>query len=267
MIVLKTDTRRGNFRHALFDFDGTISLLRAGWQDVMKPYFVEVLKSTPDAEPEAGIAQCVHDFVDLTTGKQTIYQCIELAGQVAKRNGRPLEPLAYKQEYNRRLMSKIRHRIDGVADGSLPASDFIVPGAYALLEALRQRGVTLYLASGTDEDYVRHEAELIRVSEYFNGGIWGARDDYKRSSKRAVIQSIMSAHRLSGSELLGFGDGYVEIENVKEVSGYAVGVASDEHGGAAMDEWKRERLTRAGADLLIPDYTDTAGLMQYLFDA
>ena len=30
-----------DIRYALFDFDGTISLIRQGWQDIMIPYFVE----------------------------------------------------------------------------------------------------------------------------------------------------------------------------------------------------------------------------------
>ena len=34
----------------------------------------------------------------------------------------------------------------------------MVPGARALLEALRERGMKMYLASGTDEIYMREEA-------------------------------------------------------------------------------------------------------------
>ena len=33
-----------DIRYALFDFDGTISLIRQGWQDIMIPYFTEVLR-------------------------------------------------------------------------------------------------------------------------------------------------------------------------------------------------------------------------------
>jgi len=266
VIILHQDTPRGKFKHALFDFDGTLSLIRAGWQDVMKPYFVEVLMETPGAEDREDIARCVHDFVDLTTGKQTIYQCIELANEVAKRGGTPLPPLEYKQEYNRRLLEKIRHRIEGLADGSLPVLDYVVRGSHVLLEALRRQGVTLYLASGTDEPYVLNEAKLTRVAKYFNGGIYGARDDDNRTSKREVIRRIMSANSLSGDALLGFGDGFVEIENVKEAGGFAVGVASSEDGRATMDEWKQQRLTQAGADILIGDYTDMQSLMGYLFE-
>ena len=36
----------GGFRSALFDFDGTISLIRQGWQQVMTPYFTQVLLAT-----------------------------------------------------------------------------------------------------------------------------------------------------------------------------------------------------------------------------
>jgi beta-phosphoglucomutase-like phosphatase (HAD superfamily) len=53
---------------------------------------------------------------------------------------------------------------------------------------------------------------------------------------------------------VGFGDGFVEIEEIKRVGGTAVGVASDETTRAGVDVWKRDRLIRAGADIIIGDY-------------
>ena len=45
---------RGHIRHALFDFDGTLSLIRAGWQEVMVPQMVGWLHGdTPAHESEA----------------------------------------------------------------------------------------------------------------------------------------------------------------------------------------------------------------------
>ena len=62
---------------------------------------------------------------------------------------------------------------------------------------------------------------------------------------------------MDGASLLGFGDGYVEIQNVKAVGGTAVAVASDEAGRSGKpDAWKRDRLIGAGADVVIPDYRD-----------
>jgi phosphoglycolate phosphatase len=256
---------RGQFKSALFDFDGTISLIRQGWQDVMKPYFFDVLKTAPGAEDDESVMLCVHDFVDLNTGKQTIYQCIALAEEVAKRGGRPLDPQAYKDEYQRRLLERIAHRLDGLESGRLKPADAVVPGSFKLLQALRDRGLTLYLASGTDEQYVLREAALLGVAQYFNGGVYGAQTDYKLFSKKIIVQKIIQTHGLHGHELLGFGDGYVEIENVKEAGGFAVGVASDEEKRMGVDAWKRSRLIDARADIIIGDFSETGVLLDYIF--
>ena len=78
----------------LFDFDGTISLIRAGWVDVMVPMMVEILANLHTGEEEAALRALVEDFVARLTGEQTIYQMMELAHQVELRGGTPLEPLA-----------------------------------------------------------------------------------------------------------------------------------------------------------------------------
>lgn len=262
--VIHDDAKRGKFKSAIFDFDGTLSLIREGWQGVMIPYFVEVLKETPLAEDEESIEKCVTDFVDLLTGKQTIYQAIQLAEEVKKRGGIPLDPLEYKREYNRRLMERIRHRIEGLKSGKIAPEDMVVPGTFELLTALKERGLVLYLASGTDEPYVLDEARSLGIDVFFDG-IYGAQDQYKLFSKAKVIQHMIEKHHLSGDELLGFGDGFVEIENVKSAGGLAVGVASDEVRRAGINQWKRNRLINAGADIIIPDYRKTQDIIDYLF--
>ena len=81
-----------------------------------------------------------------------------------------------------------------------------------------------------------------------------------------VIQKILTDFKLSGSELLIIGDGYVEIENAKAVGAIAVGVASVEDNIYNMNADKRERLVRAGADIIIPDFREGEQLIEYLFD-
>src|SRR3954469_17599822 len=87
---------RGRFRSALFDFDGTLSLIREGWPQVMIPMMVDVLKETATRETESEPSGKACDFVMRLNGKQTIYQMIQLADEVRARGGQPLEPLAYK---------------------------------------------------------------------------------------------------------------------------------------------------------------------------
>ena len=249
----------------LFDFDGTLSLLRAGWMDVMVPMMVEVLAELKTGESESDLTGLVKDFVARLTGKQTIYQMIELAAQVKSRGGQPQEPLAYKKMYHDRLMEKIRHRREALRMEKESPDNYLVPGSRRLLDALKARGLKLYCASGTDHAYTVEEAELLRITPYFEGGIFGAQDDYKSFSKAMLIQKMIGSMECRGDELLGFGDGYVEIKNVKDVGGVAVGVATDEPECLKVDKWKRDRLAGVGADYIIPNYLCRDELLKTLF--
>lgn len=254
-------------RVALFDFDGTLSLIRAGWVEVMVPMMVELLAETKTGESEESLAALVGDFVGRLTGKQTIYQMIELANQIEARGGQPLDPLVYKHMYLDRLWLRIKHRVEDLEKGRVSPEQYLVPGSRPLLERLRDRGMKMYLASGTDEIYMRREADLLDVSRFFAGGVFGALDDYKSFSKAILIQRIISGSESKGEEFLGFGDGFVEIENVKQVGGVAVGVATDEPDCLKVDEWKRKRLKSVGADWIVPNFLETGELCAALFPA
>ncbi len=265
IILLNPNIQRGRIRCALFDFDGTLSLLRAGWQDVMVPMMVEILLDLKTGETEEELRALVRDFVDRLTGKQTIYQMIRLCEEIRKRGGVPKEPLEYKREYHQRLWQVIKDRVEGVKSGKIPKDKMLVTNARQLLEALKERGVVLYLASGTDTEYVIDEAEALDIAKYFDGGIYGAIDEWEKFDKDILIRRILTQHKLSGPELVAFGDGFVEIEETKKVGGIAVGVASDEFNLGKWNEWKGKRLTEAGADLLIPDYREWKILLDFLF--
>ena len=253
-------------RFAVFDFDGTLSLIREGWPDVMLPMMVEALTETGTDETPEQLAAVAREFIDELTGKQTIYQMIRLAEEIRKRNGTPEDPLVYKHRYHDLLMQRIERRRESLRDGSVPAEEMLVPGSIAALEMLRERGVELYLASGTDENYVREEAGLLGLVPYFGRHIYGAADDYKAFSKQMVIERILRENNVEGSRLLGFGDGYVEIDNVKTAGGTAIAVASDESGRSGRpDPWKRDRLIGVGADIVIPDFGEFDLLCEYLW--
>ena len=252
--------------YALFDFDGTLSLIREGWMDVMIPMMVEILLDTGTAETRNQLQRLVYKFVTELTGKQTIYQMMRLKEEVALRGGTPADPLEYKHKYHNRLMERITSRREGLRAGQNAPSDMLVPGSIEMLDALKAKGVRMYLASGTDEGYVREEAELLEIDSYFGEHIYGAVDDYRSFSKAQVIRNILNNESVVPSKLVGFGDGYVEILNVKEAGGTAVGVASDEAGRSGKpDIWKRERLIGVGADLIVPDFRHHEDLVRYLW--
>lgn len=256
---------RGRFRFVLFDFDGTLSLIREGWPQVMMPMMIGVLRQTGTAESDVELQGAVEDFVMRLNGKQTIYQMIQLADEVRKRGGQALDPLIYKHRYHGLLMKRIQSRLEALASGAAKPDDWTVPGSHGLLDNLCRRGLTLFLASGTDLHYVRHEADLLGLTSYFGSHIYGALDDYKSFSKKMVVEKILRENDLHGEELLGFGDGYVEIEEIKQAGGVAVAVASDEENRRGINAWKRDRLLRAGADIVIPEYRKHEVLLRYLF--
>src|SRR5579864_8060162 len=97
-----------NARVVLFDFDGTLSLIRSGWMNVMVPMMVEILAGLKTGETEEQLRTVVEDFVWRLTGKETIYQMMALAEAIETRGGRPLPPLVYKQMYLNRLWEKIK---------------------------------------------------------------------------------------------------------------------------------------------------------------
>ncbi len=261
------EVRTGDIRHVVFDFDGTISLIRDGWQNVMVPMMIACIRNETDTtESEAALEALVVEFVDRLTGKQTIYQMMQLAEEIQKRGGTPKPPLSYKDEYNRRLLPVVEARIAGLSAGHLDAAPLRVPMSLEFLQSLRDMGIRCYLASGTDVEFVKNEATLLGVEPYFDGGIFGALREYKKFSKAMVIQKIITDFNLKGSELLIIGDGYVEIENAKAVGAIAVGVASVEDNRYNMNADKRERLIRAGADIIVPDFREGPALLAYLFN-
>lgn len=262
--IISPDIQRGNLRYALFDFDGTISLIREGWQGIMSPMMVEILLETPRHEDRQTIEAIVKEFVTRLTGKQTIYQMIQLCEEITARGGSPQEPAQYKALYNQRLDQHIKERIEGLKSGRVKPEEMTVPGTFTWLNILKQHSVVCYLASGTDEKYVQEESALLGLTDYFEG-IYGAQEDYKTFSKKMVIDRILRTHRLHGSNFVAFGDGFVEIEDAKSVDGIAVGVASDEKNRCGVDEWKRNRLIAAGADMIIPDFREAGLLEAYLF--
>ena len=83
--IINSDFPRGPFRAAVFDFDGTLSLLRRNWQDVMIPMMVEILAATGTSETREQLREVIEDFVVRLTGKQTIYQMMRLADEIKAR--------------------------------------------------------------------------------------------------------------------------------------------------------------------------------------
>lgn len=253
--IIRPGASAARAKVAIFDFDGTLSVIRSGWSEIMLRMAVNELKATETGESLEQLTVVANEFISRLTGKETIYQMMALAKAVQARGGEPRTPLQYKREYLEELHRKIHGRLQALRDGERP-EQYMVPGARDVLEFLTERGLILYLASGTDDANVKEEADLLGLASFFPSRIFGAQDDLQSFSKALLVKRLISESRYVGEDLVVFGDGFVEIEEVKSVGGTAVGVATDEPSCRQIDQWKKERLVKAGADFVIGNFYD-----------
>jgi phosphoglycolate phosphatase len=257
--------QRPRISHVVFDFDGTLSWLRHGWPEIMGEVMLERLPRLP-SDSAAAASALLSGIIHGLNGRPTILQMIRFAEVVRQRGGPALDPEQLRRVYQDRLDERIAARIASIRDGSAERDAYVVYAVRPLLEKLVAEGLTLVVLSSTVEERVRQEAEVLGLSAYFEGRIHGCVGDPEAFSKRAVFERLLREHGLSGDQLLSFGDGPVEILDTKRLGGTAIAVCSDEdvNGSGVLNPVKREALSAAGADVLIPDYRDAATVVDQL---
>jgi phosphoglycolate phosphatase-like HAD superfamily hydrolase len=292
--VVHPEARLGGVRYALFDFDGTISVIRQGWEKIMAQVMVEsicgeFLPTSGDNAPYGRSPRChpekvmneVAEYIDRSTGILTIVQMKWLVETVRRYGIEEVRTASeYKRIYTERLLMPVYERLGRIGGEHAERGnqrdnaerchemdqrdEFMMKGARKFLEELRGRGVELLLASGTDEEYVRNEAGALGVAELFLPHIYGAQGDSETDSKELVIQRILEENRLQGEELVVVGDGPVEIRYARQVGALALGVASDEVQRSGLNPRKRRRLLEAGADYVVADFEEAGKLAEVL---
>ena len=226
---------------------------------------LEMIAGGNEADDE--LIREVREYIDQSTGIQTYYQMEWLAGAV-KRHGRNTgaseDPWWYKEEYNRRLMEPVEKRKASILCGHKSRTDFLIKGSEKFLKALTDRGIDVYVASGTDDSDVKNEAEVLGLKGYFRE-IAGAPIGKADCSKGKVLKRLIEDHGIAGSEVVVIGDGKVEIALGREVGAFALGVASNENRLIGINPVKRERLVRAGAHAIVGDFENCEEILDWLY--
>ena len=245
----------------VFDFDGTISTLRQGWEEVMEPLMLEQI--TNGKVPDSALVQKVRAYIDASTGIQTAYQMQWLKEQVELAGfGSPERDIWwYKDEYNRRLLEQVNGRIALLENGQASPADFLIQGSTEFLSALTGRGIHIYIASGTDDTDLQKEIRLLGISPFVTMAK-GAPYRQTDCSKEAVVHELLAM--LEKESLAVIGDGKVEIQIGRSAGARTVGLASDEKARCGINPIKQQRLQQAGAEIIVGDFTDTAGLLRFL---
>ena len=254
------DHKKTVIKAAVFDFDGTISTMRCGWEEVMEPLMLGCISGGRPVSDD--LVQEVRDYIDRSTGIQTILQMKWLAERTVKENSdAPSDPWYYKKLYNDRLMEKISSRISDAENGN--ASDYLICGSREFLARLRDTGCTLFAASGTDNADVRHEAGVLGVAGYFSR-IEGAKPMSESCSKEATLIELIGESGYRPENILVVGDGPVEIKLGREFGTLTLGIASDEKRRRGFNARKEDRLTSAGAHAIVDCFEDADGIFEWM---
>lgn len=263
-IHFATSFRPRKIRHVFMDWDGTTSLTRGGWSEIMTHLFAETLPPLPGETDDALHAFSRDELMKLN-GRPSIHQMSRLAELVTERGGHALHPDDYQREYQQRINRVVNERLHKVRTGESAEDALLVPGVRALFSALNERKIGITLASGTPLPELLDEVGLMRLEHHF-ADIFGPRDLEDRTfSKREILQSSLKTHALDGSEMLAFGDGPVELTETRAVGGLGIAVATDESTPDRMDEWKRDTLLAAGAHAVIANFTALPDILAELF--
>ncbi len=271
--IINSWTAGPAIKYAIFDNDGTLSTLREGWEQIMAPMMIKAVLGQKYQEADKSlynkVKSAVNELIDKTTGIQTLKQMKILTGLIREFGLVPVDKIlnehGYKEIYNNDLMEMVRKREEKLQKGELMVNDLTIKNAVPFLEILRNKGIRLYLTSGTDEGDVRHEASVLGYDSLFEGRIFGATGDINTEAKKMVLDSILdSIGSKEAASIVTFGDGPVEIRETHKHGGKTVGVASNELRRYGLNQSKRTRLIKAGADIVIPDFSQHGELLQLL---
>ena len=131
--VINANLIRGGFRAVVFDFDGTLSLLREGWARTMAELGRDHLAAANLVrEPEADLLTYLEREMLMLSGKPSIFQMRRLSEEVASRGGAAPDPDAMLVEFLKRLVANIQARIDDLKSGAVPPSAWTVSGTHAI---------------------------------------------------------------------------------------------------------------------------------------
>lgn len=262
-IELIKNSNPTDIKAIIFDFDGTISTLRHGWEEIMENYMYEMISGEKEGNDEE-LKNEIKVYINESMGIQTIYQMQWLKRKVELENKADiLDIWEYKKRYNDRLMDIVRQKTKKLISKKLTPKDFRIINSKEFVKELYELGYKLYIASGTDHDDVVKEMKALEIFEYFED-VKGAPANKIDCPKEAIVKHLMEDLGYKGNEIAIIGDGKVEIEIAVRIGGKAIGMATNETTQIGVNQRKRKKLINAGAHIIAPHFKEKESIIQWI---
>jgi len=238
---------------AVIDWDGTISLLREGWQKVMQEFIANYISS---GSPQKKDFDWAKNFIIKTLGENTIDQMLGIIEKSVK-NKRKILAEKLRREYRDILEEKIRAK--RIKQAKNNPDKFIVRGIAQFLEALKKRDIKILVFSGSEQNGkngIGQEARILRLEHYFDG-VFGYNGPVRPYNKDNVLKWVIKKYRIKDpSQILVVGDGPKEIKVGKKFGAITIGLMSK--------NITKEILIKSGADFVVYDSTDLVKCLKLL---
>ena len=247
---------------AAIDFDGTLSLVRMGWQVVMHHVMKTAL--APYHPHLDRIDAEISGYIARSTGQPSIIQMAWVDEHVHLYGGPHHGAQHYLDQFSHAMSDRIDERLASMISPA-HADHHMILGARAFLQLLQSRGVHMALVSGTEHHHLVRESTALGIDTYFDAGIHGPGAHAPGFTKAEAMANLVEQYELMPGQLLSIGDGPVEISAGRSLDAFCIAVASEEESGQ-LDIHKRSHLLHAGADAVIANFLPLAAIGALLFD-
>lgn len=219
------------YKHAIFDFDTSISVLGKERKNVMMSYFIEILLNTPKGmclENSSALCAEIRELINSQPERNVINYCAWLNEKVISYGGLAENPRAYKQEYLRRLKICLDDSYKNISSNRSAIDKMLLPGVKEYLYTLKSIGVKLYCISSRKTPELRYVVELLELSELFGKNIFGVEYEHDFiNTKGFVIDKIIRDNSMSSSGFMMISNNSDDIDLCKEHGGYVFSVIND----------------------------------------
>ena len=217
-----------------------------------------------EGETNKDIREYLFEQMYRFNGRPTPLFMEEMAREIQSRSGEADSEEMF-QAFLSVLNKEALARHENIQSKKRSPDDYIVYEGRAFIETLIEAGLKVIILSGNPHDQVNEEADLLDLSRYCQGHVYG-HTHAENFCKQSIMEKLMKDEGFSGENLIAIGDGAAEIKAAKALGGLAVAICSDEevNGSGVIDENKLPILLDGGADCVIADYREPATLYNLL---
>jgi phosphoglycolate phosphatase-like HAD superfamily hydrolase len=245
-------TRKPHPKAVVFDWDDTIFTGMRVWVRLQGEIIAGIWSG--GQEPTREVLHAAETFARDTAGR-TDLERFRLALKETESYGcmPPHDAVHYVGGYK----AKIEDYVDKAVERWVKdPHEYYLPGVVGLIKALRDAGLPLYVATA---NHILVKYDMIArmgLSDHFEGVFGVGSVGFDEYDKCQAIKRVKKLNAGKHGDVLMIGDGVGDVKAAKDAEAFSIGVSDDVQ--------VRDRLAKAGADIVISDFGSLEPILEAL---